>query len=106
MRLPIRVVGLVAALLLAWWWLDPTTAAPLAATCIPRPPVAVSVTSISVGTLQATIGAATGAGVTLQQIAFNGPTNALIDVPGRPPGDPNPAPVDVTGQSFTSFNFR
>ena len=67
LRLTLGALWLLAALLLGRWGLDPiTAAAPLAATCTPRPAVTVTIPSAGTGTLQATIGAATDAGLTLQ----------------------------------------
>src|SRR4051794_3236568 len=103
MRVPVALLSLLAALVLVRFGLEPIAAAapPSAAACTPRPAVTVTVNPGTTGTLQATISAATAAGVTLQQIVFNAPTNALIDVPGRPPRDPSPAPVDLSGQGST-----
>src|SRR4051794_32079182 len=70
---------LIALLLLSLTGLVPSAAAPLAATCSPRPPVNVTVAATGNGALQATIGAATAAGVTLQQVTFGTLANALID---------------------------
>jgi hypothetical protein len=107
MRLTLGALWLLAALVVGWQGLQAVTAAaPLAATCTPRPAVTVAVAPAGAGTLRATITAATAAGVTLQQVGFGTLTNALVDIPGRPPGDAQPAPIDVAGQASTTFTFR
>jgi hypothetical protein len=41
----------------------------------------------------------------VQRVVFGNSTNALVDIPGRPPRDASPAPIDVAGQPSTSFSF-
>src|SRR4051794_8525775 len=85
---------------------DAVTAAPLAATCTPRPAISVNSVANGQGVVQVTISASTAAGSTLQQLQFESANGALIDVPGQRQGQTGNFTVDMANQTTATFTIR
>jgi hypothetical protein len=85
----------------------PTATATPPAVCSPRPAVSVSAVPGQPGRLQVTITSSAVANAYLFSLQFGAATNALVDVPGQPPGQPGNFTVPLPpGTRQTQFSVR